>query len=128
MTSSLCPWVNTGRPTSQYIALALALFKAEVCIIFQSQRPRELQVKVTIIIIPLRVYLHSLKEGIVNNMKAPVYDRLARVAGAKRGRLVIDVALKHENQVLDTGFKNDLFEGITLSENIPFFEVSDNRN
>lgn len=61
-------------------------------------------------------------------MKAPVYDRLARVAGAKRGRLLIDVALKHENQVLDTGFKNDLFEGITLSENIPFFEVSDNRN
>lgn len=61
-------------------------------------------------------------------MTAPVYDRLARVAGAKRGRLLIDVALKHENQVLDTGFKNDLFEGITLSENIPFFEVSDNRN
>ena len=61
-------------------------------------------------------------------MKAPVYDRLARVAGAKRGRLLIDVALKHENQVLDTGFKNDLFEGITLSENIPSFEVSDNRN
>lgn len=61
-------------------------------------------------------------------MKAPVYDRLARVAGAKRGRLLIDVALKHENQVLDTGFENDLFEGITLSENIPFFEVSDNRN
>lgn len=61
-------------------------------------------------------------------MKAPVYDRLARVAGAKRGMLLIDVALKHENQVLDTGFKNDLFEGITLSENIPFFEVSDNRN
>ena len=61
-------------------------------------------------------------------MKAPVYDRLARVAGAKRGRLLIDVALKHENQVLDTGLKNDLFEGITLSENIPFFEVSDNRN
>ena len=61
-------------------------------------------------------------------MKAPVYDRLARVAGAKRGRLLIDVALKNENQVLDTGFKNDLFEGITLSENIPFFEVSDNRN
>lgn len=61
-------------------------------------------------------------------MKAPVYDRLARVAGAKRGKLLIDVALKHENQVLDTGFKNDLFEGITLSENIPFFEVSDNRN
>lgn len=61
-------------------------------------------------------------------MKAPVYDRLARVAGAKRGRLLIDVALKHENQVLDTGFKNDLFEGITLSENIPFFEVSDNTN
>ena len=43
-------------------------------------------------------------------MKAPVYDRLARVAGAKRGRLLIDVALKHENQVLDTGFKNDLLE------------------
>ena len=61
-------------------------------------------------------------------MKAPVYDRLARVAGAKRGRLLIDVSLKNENQVLDTGFKNDLFEGITLSENIPFFEVSDNRN
>lgn len=61
-------------------------------------------------------------------MKAPVYDRLARVAGAKRRRLLIDVALKHENQVLDTGFENDLFEGITLSENIPFFEVSDNRN
>lgn len=61
-------------------------------------------------------------------MKTPVYDRLARVAGAKRGRLLIDVALKNENQVLDTGFKNDLFEGITLSENIPFFEVSDNRN
>ena len=61
-------------------------------------------------------------------MKAPVYDRLACVAGAKRGRLLIDVALKHENQVLDTGFKNDLFEGITLSENIPSFEVSDNRN
>ena len=61
-------------------------------------------------------------------MTAPVYDRLARVVGAKRGRLLIDVALKHENQVLDTGFKNDLFEGITLSENIPFFEVSDNRN
>ena len=61
-------------------------------------------------------------------MKAPVYDRLARVAGVKRGRLLIDVALKHENQVLDTGFKNDLFEGITLSENIPSFEVSDNRN
>ena len=61
-------------------------------------------------------------------MKAPVYDRLARVAGAKRGRLLIDVALKHKNQVLDTGFENDLFEGITLSENIPFFEVSDNRN
>lgn len=61
-------------------------------------------------------------------MKAPVYDRLARVAGAKRGSLLIDVALKHENQVLDTGFKNDLFEGITLSENIPSFEVSDNRN
>ena len=61
-------------------------------------------------------------------MKAPVYDKLARVAGAKRGRLLIDVALKHENQVLDTGFKNDLFEGITLSENIPSFEVSDNRN
>lgn len=61
-------------------------------------------------------------------MKAPVYDRLARVAGAKRGRLLIDVALKHENQVLDTGFENDLFEGITLSQNIPFFEVSDNRN
>lgn len=61
-------------------------------------------------------------------MKAPVYDRLARVAGAKRGRLLIDVALKHENQVLDTGLENDLFEGITLSENIPFFEVSDNRN
>lgn len=61
-------------------------------------------------------------------MKAPVYVRLARVAGAKRGRLLIDVALKHENQVLDTGLENDLFEGITLSENIPFFEVSDNRN
>lgn len=61
-------------------------------------------------------------------MTAPVYDRLARVAGAKRGRLLIDVALKHENQVLDTGLENDLFEGITLSENIPFFEVSDNRN
>lgn len=61
-------------------------------------------------------------------MKAPVYDRLARVAGAKRGRLLIDVALKHEKQVLDTGLENDLFEGITLSENIPFFEVSDNRN
>ena len=61
-------------------------------------------------------------------MKAPVYDRLARVAGTKRGSLLIDVALKHENQVLDTGFKNDLFEGITLSENIPSFEVSDNRN
>lgn len=61
-------------------------------------------------------------------MKAPVYDRLARVAGAKRGMLLIDVALKHENQVLDTGLENDLFEGITLSENIPFFEVSDNRN
>ena len=61
-------------------------------------------------------------------MKTPVYDRLARVAGAKRGRLLIDVALKHENQVLDTGLENDLFEGITLSENIPFFEVSDNRN
>ena len=61
-------------------------------------------------------------------MKAPVYDRLAHVVGAKRGWLLIDVALKNENQVLDTGFKNDLFEGITLSENIPFFEVSDNRN
>ena len=61
-------------------------------------------------------------------MKAPVYDRLAHVAGAKRGRLLIDVALKHENQVLDTGLENDLFEGITLSENIPFLEVSDNRN
>ena len=61
-------------------------------------------------------------------MTAPVYDRLARVVGAKRGRLLIDVALKHENQVLDTGFENDLFERITLSENIPFFEVSDNRN
>lgn len=61
-------------------------------------------------------------------MKAPVYDRLARVAGAKRVRLLIDVALKHENQVLDTGLESDLFEGITLSENIPFFEVSDNRN
>ena len=34
-------------------------------------------------------------------MKAPVYDRLARVAGAKRGMLLIDVALKHENQVLE---------------------------
>ena len=61
-------------------------------------------------------------------MKTPVYDRIARVPGAKRGGLLIDVALKYENQVLDTGFKNDLFEGITLSENIPFFEVSDNRN
>ena len=61
-------------------------------------------------------------------MKAPVYDRLACVAGTKRGRLLIDVALKHENLVLDTGFKNNLFEGITLSENIPSFEVSDNRN
>lgn len=50
------------------------------------------------------------------------------MAGAKRGRLLIDVVLKNEKQVLDTGFKNDLFEGITLSENIPFFEVSDNRN
>jgi len=39
-------------------------------------------------------------------MKTPVYDS---VAGAKRGRLLIDVALKNENQVLDTGFNNDLF-------------------